>query len=464
MFPKIAILYCDYIQEFNYKNHFDNLFSLNDCDIFVYTNRYYSCSQYNKLPKNIDKNIFNEIPKLKHLEFFEDNLNDMLEFRNLLKTKDLKLFSKENLELVFKQNKLYNKMLDYQTKNNITYDIIILQSPNVVLENKIIFTKTTFSINEKIEQINDNLLYGLEKYFVFGYNELIEKYLRISHKCYPYLIKFQQLEGIKYENIYFEDSPRCAILMIGHFTEVSKYTSKIQMEQFIKPNNCDIFIYTSKKSKYRGKDIKTNNPIISKEEIYDLYDNYENIKEIKFEEDDNDNYECNLFLSNALLNYGKNNIHQDGTRRPNYSETLPQWFKLMKCYEMVKNYEKENGFKYNIVVKCRPDINMPKNIDLNQVIGSFLKNDNLKYTLYGWCDVMYMGSPENINWISQLIKYYYTYIDKDTNLRYDSCRWFFAHENQFACHHRFFLCNYINKLRSIYGIEIERDVNKFITN
>jgi hypothetical protein len=518
MQPRIAILYYGHVRNNDelYKEHLEKIIDKNNCDLFIYTSRYKS-SYYNLLPEVITKNELHERfgDRIKVLEMYENNLDDMIECKKWMKEKkDYFEKNKNNqkaephtrcLNWVYKQKKAFELMEKYETDNNIKYDLIVTFRPDLNIVENIDFSginEGKFSIGDKLWEFHDFNVYGIIDFFIFGTKDIIKKYIQIYDKYYFYdkidinavadnpkecyhpvrqIISHFRSEKIKFCSIN-KTTPvkltpanichkphtgnlKMAILLVGHFTEVCSVTCKIQLEKLIKPNDCDIFIYTSKKKKYRGSDMKFNNPENTVEDIMAFYDNYPNIRKIKFFEDYPDEVEeCNVMIKNALLRYEKNKIHQDGTRRPNYSETLGQWHKLYRCNQLLKEYEKENGNKYNVVMKLRPDLNIQKNVTLGEIFGKFKDRDfdNINKTMFGWCDVVYLSSPENINWISQLMFEFYNYNTEQNNTRYDSCRWFYAHENQFLNHCYAFGLNYINKFNGTFIVNIERKLENLL--
>jgi hypothetical protein len=508
--PKIAVLFYGHVRNNDemYIEQLENIFNHNNCDMFVYTSRYES-SYYNKLPAVMNKNdLYKRYGnRIKSLEIYEDNLEDMIECKQWMKDRNKIFLEKRKtdkyeshtrcLNWIFKQKKSHDNMKIYANKNNIKYDLVFTFRPDLRVTEKVNFDNIKngkVTIGENTWDYNEKNIYGIIDFFIYGCPNSIEKYINLYDCYYEYNnleinafadnpkdcfhpvrqiiahFKNQKMKHISTnkttpiklmpESVCHKartGEPKCAILLIGHFTDVCNYTCKIQLKKLICPNKCDLFIYTSKKRKYRGADIKINNPEITKAEIAEFYDNYEGIREIKFFEDSqNEIKECDTMLKEAFKRYENNKKHQDGTTRSNYKETMGQWHKLYRCNEMVKEYEKINGNKYNLIMKLRPDLYIEKSVLFTDVMKLYGPKDNINRTILGWCDVVYITSPENMNWISKLINYYYLYNNKENNTRYDSQRWIFAHETQFLNHCLSFDLAFVNRFNGLYKVNIIR--------
>jgi hypothetical protein len=514
MTPKIAVLYYGHVRNNDemYLEQLENVFNHNDCDIFIYTSRYES-SYYKKLPAVMNKNdLYQRFgDRIKSLEVYEDNLEDMIECKKWMKEKHKIYLEKRKtdkyephtrcLNWVYKQKKAYDNMLEYAKQNNINYDLVFTFRSDLRVTEKVNFDNIKngkVSIGGNTWDYNDRNIYGIIDFFIYASPKAISKYISLYDKFYDYnniesnafadnakdcfhpvrqivahfksqkkkFISTNKTQPIKLmpESVCHKPrtgEPKCAILLIGHFTEICKFTCKIQLERLICQNKCDLFIYTSKKRKYRGIDIKVNNPEITKEEIAEFYENYEGIREIKFFEDSEEEMkECDSMLKSTFQRFEENKKHQDGTTRSNYKETMGQWHKLYRCNEMLRDFEKKNGNKYNLVMKLRPDLYITKNVLLNEIMDKYRPKDNINKTMFGWCDVVYLTSPENMNWISKLINYYYTYNNKDNNTRHDSQRWIFAHETQFFNHCYAFDLAFVNRFNGLYKVNIIRKLEE----
>lgn len=76
----------------------------------------------------------------------------------------------------------------------------------------------------------------------------------------------------------------------------------------------------------------------------------------------------------------------------------PQWYSWYKGIQLVTNYEAQNKFRYDLVIKIRPDIIFPKDRKLEEEIIRFLKDPKALYTL-GYDpiridDVMFLGNSD----------------------------------------------------------------------
>lgn len=99
----------------------------------------------------------------------------------------------------------------------------------------------------------------------------------------------------------------------------------------------------------------------------------DNLKKIKIENYDS-NYKSKFIENNInqkiFLNY------KEGSESNKFG-LISQFYKLFKCYELLCDYEKENNFTYDIIIRCRFDVFIDglKNVDINS-----LELNNILYT------------------------------------------------------------------------------------
>ncbi len=79
-----------------------------------------------------------------------------------------------------------------------------------------------------------------------------------------------------------------------------------------------------------------------------------------------------------------------------YMGFSPQWYSWYKVMNLVDQYERSNNFRYDLVVKIRPDIMFPKERNLREEILRYYGDITALYTL-GYDpvridDVMFLGS------------------------------------------------------------------------
>ncbi len=138
----------------------------------------------------------------------------------------------------------------------------------------------------------------------------------------------------------------------------------------IEPNNADVFLYLNKNSM---------EPLVgdAEEEIVKTIFP-KNVKSLIFT-DDNYNKELEELIDS---NYSKIDGHYKKLGRHNFDVQLNhhnscQYLKLKKCCEAAVAYATENGFKYDVIVRCRPDIGWLNHFDLLRPI-----NPDLLYVNY----------------------------------------------------------------------------------
>jgi hypothetical protein len=81
-----------------------------------------------------------------------------------------------------------------------------------------------------------------------------------------------------------------------------------------------------------------------------------------------------------------------------FRQFSPQWYSWYKVMQLVDNYERQNGIRYDVVVKIRPDIIFPKERNLREEILNYCDDTSALYTL-GYNprridDVMFLGSSQ----------------------------------------------------------------------
>ena len=193
---------------------------------------------------------------------------------------------------------------------------------------------------------------------------------------------------------------RTAILFSGSAYNI-KFSLQSQLENFVTPNNADVFVLTERRCKNR----KTIHGIIP-----DGYDPYwhEKCKGIIHDECELTDSDLQmirdtfgdrlkgLYVKDDMpeyMDYLRNQRTQmmniaNEYRRVNIEQGLPKSFghditesddgnlrcvvdqynHVKKCYELMEQYEQQNGFKYDYIVRARIDFIVPEVIDLEQYL------------------------------------------------------------------------------------------------
>ena len=171
-------------------------------------------------------------------------------------------------------------------------------------------------------------------------------------------------------------------------------------KDLVKNQNIDVFIYTDNNDFYYN-DVQyfSDNNKEKKLGIPSLYDRriHTNTQFINYEDSSKIIREnlLNIFNNNLkdlyiedynpkLIDniYDKNNINHNTFMNNNYScfdrknALMCQFYKLYKCYNLLINYENNNKFKYNIIIKSRPELQLT---DLNNYD---IRNFNLNNQIY----------------------------------------------------------------------------------
>jgi hypothetical protein len=91
--------------------------------------------------------------------------------------------------------------------------------------------------------------------------------------------------------------------------------------------------------------------------------------------------------------------------------STPMFYKIQKCNELKKQYEEEDNFIYDVVIRYRPDILMDKPIDLSD-----FNPQKIYCADFGWDSFMY-SSSKNMDFIcnifDELSNVYSSYKESD---------------------------------------------------
>ena len=197
---------------------------------------------------------------------------------------------------------------------------------------------------------------------------------------------------------------KIALCISGYLRTFNECYPSIK-ENVIQDYDCDIFIHTY--DKYRDKPSYHNLDEYDREKNYDLdMDFLENISNLKvlYIEKWND-------IKHTFYNLSK-------TLNVNYAPSVfASPYKIYKCNELKKNYEKENNFIYDLVIRTRGDQIFTKRINFenlkeNQILINSCPfgdedrvhncNSNPDVAKVVLNDRFAAGSSENIDYLSNL--------------------------------------------------------------
>jgi hypothetical protein len=237
---------------------------------------------------------------------------------------------------------------------------------------------------------------------------------------------------------------KVAILLAGGL-RTFWYSIDNILENFIIPNNADVFIYTGaepypssslpiiidelddSKKKKSSMTLTRSNPNIEGKRILIDEENFikeklkNYLKDIRFKEDSpEDIKECNDDF-NMKVNYFKTSYVVNNTdliiQKTHYGPqrfVFEQYFKMYKCNEMKNEYALKNNIEYDYVIRLRPDFYYDNIVNLNKLNLErntlYAPNQyglhNLKYLVAEW---FYFGDNNIMNLMtSGLYKQIYT--------------------------------------------------------
>lgn len=194
---------------------------------------------------------------------------------------------------------------------------------------------------------------------------------------------------------------RTAILLSGSAYNI-KYSLQSQLENFVIPNNADVFILTEKRCKRRrtphtdnlpdawssdwhekAKTIIQDDSELTEEDLRFMYSTFgDRLKGVWVAEEipgytdylQEQRHKMRL-IANSYRHYNEvNNLPKsfgfditddnDGNLRC----VVNQYGHVKKCYELMEQCEQEQGFRYNYVVRARMDFIVPEVIDIEEYI------------------------------------------------------------------------------------------------
>ena len=143
---------------------------------------------------------------------------------------------------------------------------------------------------------------------------------------------------------------KVALCISGHSRSYKK-TYKNQAKNLININDCDIFVFTSDQTSGKGPPpwSKKINKEVLRQDLEVLYKD-----ELK---------------ALAIETEIPENLPKPNSGDWNWARST-QYHKNYMCNKLLKNYQKENNVKYDIVVKSRFDLSFDMKIDIQKIVDS----------------------------------------------------------------------------------------------
>lgn len=213
------------------------------------------------------------------------------------------------------------------------------------------------------------------------------------------------------------------------------------MKNIVIPNNADVFIFTDTNDFYHNgvQYYATDRRIeILNDNAYRLY------HKVDFISNDQARHIINEEINALGPNIKAINVEDpfDATTDPKFKilndanvkgsspELLIHQFRKLKlCYEMIKTYEQENNFKYELLVKWRPDISAPNYGELKFHEYDYVNNDiyvagNHSPIIYDWHA---FGRPRPMDYCLSLYDRLGNYLHEGLVFICDKCRYYGEH-------------------------------------
>lgn len=121
-----------------------------------------------------------------------------------------------------------------------------------------------------------------------------------------------------------------------------------------------------------------------------------------------DSHIKNIHLENRK-SFDEKNYGDHRYSNVNVQSLLGQLYCLKQCNNLKSEYEKSNNFKYDIVVRIRPDILIVNDTSLENDIESWNMSDHFYTTKhddwFGYNDRFYFSNSENMDFISNRLDF-----------------------------------------------------------
>lgn len=130
---------------------------------------------------------------------------------------------------------------------------------------------------------------------------------------------------------------------------------------------------------------------------------------------ENDPNTKNILIEDRITLPERKNYEKNKRKEVSVQGMLRQLYCLKTCNNLKKEYEKENNFKYDIVVRMRPDLLLINNTSLEKS-AEFWDMKNYLYTTdhddyYGYNDRFYFSNSENMDFLSNRLDLLDYYVD-----------------------------------------------------
>lgn len=167
---------------------------------------------------------------------------------------------------------------------------------------------------------------------------------------------------------------KIALCQIGHVRTWQEVKNN-QMEKIIQPLDCDIFIDTS---------TQNSNPLYNKKGKirHSWLEDAENIEKILIE-----SFGERLKHKNILEEVVDPGFHR-----------YVQWQRLSRCLNDIQNFENENQFKYDIIIKSRFDLSFDRSIkdDIGTVVENMIYGSRHYDSSLKLHDQFFLGKREEM--------------------------------------------------------------------
>jgi len=244
----------------------------------------------------------------------------------------------------------------------------------------VICRKSNYSIDiisKWVENCNDKKLLDPNSYITqhpdYKWNTIDQSIINPIIKKYAINFPKYSMYNREFTIYKLKKIPKIAILLAGQMRNFNKFELlKMNKEYLFDTYNCDVFISTWDEKGYSPAHMTINNKDYSNDKINidDIKEIYNNIKNINIE--NFKDWKTNLPIEYQNIYNG--GLHQCG--KVSECSVFPQLYKIWDANRMKTQYENENRFKYDLVIRYRPDMCLVERIPEEHMHDFYNINSN----------------------------------------------------------------------------------------
>ena len=191
--------------------------------------------------------------------------------------------------------------------------------------------------------------------------------------------------------IFNKNEPRIALCLSGHIRGIENTIDNIY-DNIVSVNNCDIFISTWDVQSTNNRFFERNTKSMTA--LLNIINEKLKPKKLDIEPQKHFDFKFLDKLNNELRDL---------------NGVISMFYKIHRSNAIKKEYENQNNFKYDYVIRYRPDLKLSKPLIFNNKI----KKDVVYFTedghYTGLCDQAFFGSSEIMDFTSDIYLHFFEY-------------------------------------------------------